>query len=164
MVLAFGDLFQLKPVQGRPPFEKPQNDQYAIFHMLEPRWELLQFLNLIENHRQEKDRDFADMLNRIRVVEKGKLTDEHVALLQTRVRPEGHKDLKNASIIIVCTRKKCSAMNKKYIDSLEGETVNIKAVTIEKFQSSICQLIYRLMALLVKQGLRTSSPSKSEPK
>ena len=90
MVLAFGDMFQLKPVQGRAPFAEPQNEQYAITHMLEPRWELLQVLNLIENHRQGEDREFADLLNRIRVVEKGQLTDEDVALLQTRVRPEGH--------------------------------------------------------------------------
>jgi len=57
-----------------------------------------------------------------------------VALLQTRVRPEGHEDLKNASINIVCTRKKCAAMNKKYIDSLEGEAVTIKAVHYRKTQ------------------------------
>ena len=108
-------MFQLKPVQGRAPFSEPQNAQYAITHMLEPRWELLEVLTLIENHRQGEDRDFANLLNRIRVVEKGRMTEEDVALLQTRVRPEGHEDLNNASINIVCTRKKCAAMNKKYI-------------------------------------------------
>ena len=134
MVLAFGDMFQLKPVQGRPGFSEPQNAQYAITHMLEPRWELLNVLNLIENHRQGEDREFADLLNRIRVVEKGEITDEDMAILQTRVRPEGHKDLKNASINIVCTRKKCATMNKKYIESLEGEACTISAVHYRKTQ------------------------------
>jgi ATP-dependent exoDNAse (exonuclease V) alpha subunit len=134
MVLAFGDMFQLKPVQGRAPFSEPQNAQYAITHMLEPRWELLEVLTLIENHRQGEDREFANLLNRIRVVEKGQMTAEDVALLQTRVRPEGHEDLNNASINIVCTRKKCAAMNKKYIEALDGVAVTVKAVHYRKTQ------------------------------
>ena len=55
-------------------------------------------------------------------------SDGDLALLRTRVRPEGHIDLENASINIVCTRKKCANMNKKYIDTLKGEPVVIKAV------------------------------------
>ena len=46
------------------------NAQYAITHMLDPRWELLKVLTLIENHRQGEDRQFANLLNRIRVFEK----------------------------------------------------------------------------------------------
>ena len=102
--------------------------------MLDPRWELLEVLTLIENHRQGEDREFANLLNRIRVVEKGQMTEEDVALLQTRVRPEGHEDLKNASINIVCTRKKCASMNKKYIEALDGEAVTVKAVHYRKTQ------------------------------
>ena len=105
MVMAFGDIFQLPPVLGRAPFREPQDSQYAMTHVIEPRWELLKVINLEENHRQGKDREFADVLNRVRIVEKGKLSEEDLALLRTRVRPEGHKDLENASINIVCTRK-----------------------------------------------------------
>ena len=128
MVMAFGDAFQLPPVLGRAPFREPQDTQYAMTHVIEPRWELLRVINLEENHRQGEDKEFADVLNRVRVVEKGKMLDKDIALLMTRVRPEGHKDLEEASINIVCTRKKCAAMNKKYIEHLEGEATVIKAV------------------------------------
>ena len=136
MVLAFGDMFQLKPVLGGHVFMKPKNPQFHVTHAVEPRWPLLEVLNLTENHRQGADREFADCLNRVQEVEQGKLTAEDRALLGTRVRPEGHADLKGASINIVCTKKKCSEMNTKYINALEGEAVIIKAINYKSTQKN----------------------------
>ena len=52
-------------------------------------------LNLEINHRQGEDRVYAEMLNRIRV---GKMTEEDIAKLKTRVRPKNHPDLKEISL------------------------------------------------------------------
>ena len=93
-------------------------------------------LNLTENHRQGADKEFADCLNRVREVEQGKLTEEDKALLETRVRPEGHEDLKAASINIVCTKKKCAEMNSEYINNLKGEAVTINAIHYRRTQKN----------------------------
>ena len=34
---------------------------------MQPPWELFTVVTLEENHRQEKDRDYADLLNRMRL-------------------------------------------------------------------------------------------------
>ena len=76
------------------------------------------------NHRQGNDRPYAELLNRVRV---GKQTKEDIALLETRVRPKNHPDLKTASLFIVCKRKDCAEMNIQYLNSLGGELVIIQA-------------------------------------
>ena len=51
------------------------------------------------NHRQGKDKAYAELLNRVRV---GKQTKEDMKLLRTRVRPEHHPDIKmQVSILYV---------------------------------------------------------------
>ena len=68
---------------GSFPFEKPKNKEFhATFH-LNNRWEMFKVLNLEKNHRQGKDKAYADILNRIRV---GKMTEEDVLFLKQRVR------------------------------------------------------------------------------
>ena len=111
LIAAFGDIFQLKPVCGRYIFAKPANTAYHICYRLDNRWEMLQVINLKTNHRQGEDRDFADLLNRIRVVEKGNLSQEDINTLQARVRPINHPDIKAASLNVVCTLKKGHQMN-----------------------------------------------------
>ena len=70
-----------------------------------PRWKMLKVLNLELNHRQGNDKQYADILNRIR---EGKQTKDDINILEKRVRPFGHPDLKEVSLYIVCTKKACS--------------------------------------------------------
>ena len=65
--MVFGDILQLRPVLGSFPFEKPKNQEFHATFQLNNRWEMFQVLHLEVNHRQGKDKGFADMLNRIRV-------------------------------------------------------------------------------------------------
>jgi exonuclease III len=81
-------------------------------------------LNLEINHRQGEDKVYAEMLNRIRV---GKMTEEDIAKLKTRVRPKNHPDLKGISLYIVPTRKACAKFNGEYLNSIEGEEIELKA-------------------------------------
>ena len=90
-LFCFGDILQLKPVCGRYIFDTPQNPSYYLTFQLESLWHKLSVLNLEINHRQGKDRDYAEMLNRVR---EGIQTKEDIEKLKERIRPLGHKDLK----------------------------------------------------------------------
>jgi hypothetical protein len=99
-ILDLGDILQLRPVLGTYPFEKPKNPEFhATFH-LQNRWEMFSVLNLEVNHRQGKDKPYAEILNRIRI---GQMTEEDINKLKTRVRPQNHPDLKKVSLYIVPT-------------------------------------------------------------
>ena len=108
----------------------------SLTQAIDLRWQLLQVLNLTKNHCQGTDNEFADCLRRVREVEQGKLNDEDKALLETRVQPKGHEDLKAASIIIVCTEKKCAEMSLEYINNLKGEIVAINAINYRTTQKN----------------------------
>ena len=82
-VIAFGDMMQLKPCMGRYICQEPMNPEFKTTYALASRWEMFQAIVLEKNHRQGKDKNYADLLNRIRV---GKHTNEDIATLRTRVR------------------------------------------------------------------------------
>ena len=65
-IFCFRDLLQLQPVCGKFIFDIPQNSNYYLTHSLMPRWKMLKVLNLELNHRQGEDKQYADMLSRIR--------------------------------------------------------------------------------------------------
>ena len=77
-------------------------------------------------------------MNRIRI---DKHSIEDIELLETRIRPEGHPDLSNASLHIVCKRHQCEKRNMKYIDSLEGQLYKIRAVNHHSTQKNYKPLI-----------------------
>ena len=89
-VFVFGDLLQLKPCQARFIFEEPRCTDYHLGFYSAPLWQSFQVINLVENHRQEGDRDYANLLNRIRI---GQVTQDDLDILRTRIRPKGHADL-----------------------------------------------------------------------
>ena len=123
-ILAFGDILQLKPVLGNFPFEKPRNQEFHCTFQLQNRWQMFKIINLEINHRQGEDKEFAEILNRIRI---GKITEEDTNKLMTRVRPRNHPDLKNVSLYVVPIRKLSSKYNAEYLDSLQGDIVISKA-------------------------------------
>ena len=84
---------------------------------------MFKVINLEINHRQGNDKDYAEMLNRIRV---GSMTSEDIAKLRTRVRPKGHPDLRDVQLNIVPTRKSCSNYS-EYINSVTGDEIILKA-------------------------------------
>ena len=91
-------MFTLKPVRGSYIFAAPNCPDYKLAYGdgTDSLWKSFSVINLEENHRQGKDRIYADMLNRIRV---GKQTQEDIEILRSRVRPKDHQDLKGAVFI-----------------------------------------------------------------
>ena len=79
-IFCFGDLLQLQPVAGKFIFDLPQSSAYYLTHSLMPRWRMQRVINLELNHRQGNDKQYGDILNRLRV---GKQTVEDIEKLET---------------------------------------------------------------------------------
>ena len=89
-------------------------------------------VNLEENHRQGKDKDYADMLNRMRV---GKHTKEDIDTLRGRVRKRGHKDLKDVLFISAKVRP-VTNFNETALKKLSGKNYKSKATHIQAMAKS----------------------------
>jgi DNA replication protein DnaC len=89
-IFVLGDLMQMCPISGRFIFLEPRNIQFFLTSEMDPLWSKFECINLEINHRQGEDKDYADMLNRIRV---GKQTSEDIQKLKERVRNEDHEDV-----------------------------------------------------------------------
>ena len=123
----FGDIMQLKPVQAKYIWCEPYSREYHEAFHLQSYWELFTVISLVENHRQQKDAEYANILNRIRVAEKGKMTEEDLTALQVSVRPEGHADLRGA-LVIGSTHAVVNKHNDLRLKELKTPLVTIEAV------------------------------------
>ena len=126
-VIVLGDLMQMSPVTGRYIFLEPRDKQFALTNTIDPLWQKFSCLNLEENHRQGEDKEYADMLNRIRV---GKQTQEDIEKLKERVRDKNHKDILEAqdSLFIFGTNKRVNEHNQKRLKQLDGHEYLIPAI------------------------------------
>ena len=128
-VICFGDLMQLRPIQGKFIFEEPKNTaDFSEAHLLDPRWRMFDSVILEKNHRQGADGAYADLLNKIRI---GAQTDEDLAPLMERVRPLGHKDLEDVEVWISGKRDTCAKLNQKFMSKISGSNIAIlKAIHV----------------------------------
>ena len=123
-ILLFGDVMQLRPVMGRYIWCQPQNEAFLQAYIVKPHWEKFQVVSLTENHRQEEDAIFADILNRVRV---GEQTEDDLNILEDTVRPKNHPDLKG-SLMIACKNKDVYKHNHKCLEQINNDLFIIKAV------------------------------------
>ena len=139
-IFCFGDILQLQPVCGKFIFDRPSNPSFYLTFELDSRWQKFDILNLEINHRQGKDKEYADMLNRVR---EGKQTDADIEKLKERIRPYGHSDLDGISLYIVCKKRECAKINRNYIDNLPGNEILMQATHFhkaqKKYKPSICK-------------------------
>ena len=98
---------QLRPIKARYIFELRKCIDYHVAYFSGTHWQSFKAINLVENHRQGKDKKYAEVLNRIRL---GELTDEDAKLLESRIRPEGHKDLEGL-MFISCANAEVNMFN-----------------------------------------------------
>ena len=137
-IIVFGDMMQLRPCLGRFICEEPKNPEFQITHRLMARWQMFKCILLTKNHRQGKDKTYADLLNRVRV---GVHTNEDLDLLRSRIRSANHEDIKNVDMFIGCKRKDVAERNIQYLARLKGKLERMKAVhhtaTKKKFKPKI---------------------------
>ena len=92
---------------------------------MQPPWELFTVVTLEENHRQEKDRDYADLLNRMRL---GEHTEDDLSKLQTRVRPENHPDVGGKdTLVIAATHEIVNHHNDSCLSQMASELLQVEA-------------------------------------
>ena len=136
-VFVFGDIMQLRPVQGRYIWAKPQNPDFHQAFSVKSHWEQFEVVSLVENHRQEDDKEYANILNRIRV---GEITDCDMKILQERVRSTDHPDLQGATVI-ACQHIAVNKHNSLSMQQIDSELIEIQAInthdTIPNFRPKI---------------------------
>ena len=93
---------------------------------------------LAKNHRQGKDKQFAEMLNRICV---GKQTEEDLKRLKARVKPENHPEITTNSTKICSTREEAAEFNTKRLNSIPGKLYNIEAKHMCKMKKNYQPMI-----------------------
>ena len=123
-LFVFGDVMQLKPVKGVYIWCQPKCQDYLHAFLTQSHWERFAVINLLENHRQEGDAQYADILNRIRL---GETSEEGIQILRERVRPEGHPDLKGATVI-ASTHAVVNKFNRQYLQQIKTELFEIEAI------------------------------------
>ena len=123
-LFVFGDVMQLKPVKGVYIWCQPINKEYHQAYQVQPHWERFAVISLIENHRQQGDSQYADILNRIRV---GESTEDDMAFLNQRVRAEGHTDIKGATVI-ACKHVAVNKYNRLGMEQINSELFEIDAI------------------------------------
>ena len=130
-IFVLGDLMQMCPISGRYIFLDPRNEQFLLTHELDPLWKKFQCINLEINHRQGEDKDYAEMLNRIRI---GNETQDDINKLKERVRDSNHQDIRKEkdALFIYGTNKKVNHMNNKRLKALSGEEHTVMAICYHK--------------------------------
>ena len=87
-VILFGDLLQLKPIDSRFFFEEPSHVNHRELFKKYSIIDTFRIISLQQNHRQEKDIPFQNLLNELRFKDKASsLSTENLNLLLSRVRP-----------------------------------------------------------------------------
>ena len=133
-VYLLGDPAQLKPVMGSYVFAAPNCQDYILAYGdgSESLWRSFSVINLEENHRQGSDKEYANMLNRIRMA---KQTNQDLDVLKERVRKKGHKDLKD-SLFITAKKEPVAKYNEIQVCKLPGQLYISKATHIQTMSKS----------------------------
>ena len=136
-IIMFGDIMQLPPVQGKYIFQPPSS--YPIINDVTTGtlWNLFDIINLTYNHRQGNEKEYANLLNRIRLNQQ---TMSDMIMLQTRIRPIDHLDVQTITHI-KCTKACVKHYNDKRLNIMQGDLFTIKAQyfcdTSNKYQPRI---------------------------
>ena len=132
-VFLFGDILQLRPVLARYIFEEPTSERLKLFFSISSLWSKFKVILLRTNHRQGEDREYAEVLNRIRI---GEFTDEDVKTLETRVRKLNDPDIPKSALVVTCTNKEVNRINEERLEAVEGQEFVHEAITRRNTQKN----------------------------
>ena len=122
-IFLFGDILQLRPVQSKYIFEEPLSENFKLAYHMEPLWKKFDIVFLITNHRQGEDREYAEILNRIRV---GDIQQKDLDKLNERV--VSMQDVPKDALIISCKNKTVNLINEQKLSEIEGQEYTVEAV------------------------------------
>ncbi|XP_052403776.1 uncharacterized protein LOC127950661 [Carassius gibelio] len=121
-VIAVGDFYQLSPVKGKPLYTEPVNSVNL--------WEThFSFVELTEIMRQ-KDKEFAELLNRLRSRKKNEpMREDDVTMLKKCETGDGDE---STDIHIYATNSEVDVHNIHMLHKLCSDTVTVKAQDFER--------------------------------
>ena len=134
-VIFLGDLAQIKPPMARHVFQSPSNPKSKLLHDVDNLWHKFEVITLKTNHRQGEDREYADLLNRIRVA-KVQPSEEDIDVLKTRVFPRDSNALPDDALLVSGTNKIVNKVNEYKLNKLPGELIELKAAVYSNTRGS----------------------------
>ena len=151
-VFLFGDIMQLRPVLAKYIFEEPLGDKFKLSFFADSLWTKFDVILLLQNHRQNDDKTYADLLNRVRV---GKATKEDEALLQTRVKGNTDPDLPPRGLRVMLTNANVNAFNERRLAEVAGREYVNEAIVFTKTQAHFNATLEKTGAIMGTQLQRT---------
>ena len=124
-VFVLGDLLQIRPTLGSFVFDAPRDKRLQLFYAVEDLWKKFDVVNLKTNHRQGDDKQYADLLNRVRIGEETKTDIEN---LKTRVFPKDDQRIPKEALYISGTNKEVNRMNALRLNKVNGEMETFIAI------------------------------------
>ena len=119
-ILAVGDLCQLPPIREKPVFENYKNDGYNLCHP----WHVFKMIELIEVMRQNDDKEFTNLLNRIRTASQ---SQDDIKCLQSKLVSSDDNYPTNA-LHIWAENKPVDEHNTKHLQNLPAPLFVLKTV------------------------------------
>ena len=180
-ILLFGDLLQLKPVQAKWIFEPPHGERFKASYAFRSLWDMFESYELSFNHRQGEDKEYGDLLNRLRWLpalttdekkelkglspeEKTKrdnrLSEEDKKLLASRVTDEKPEN----AIYVFGKTVPVRDFNEKKLGRLKGDTEVMEAMNRNSYQKNFTPKVEKsgivhntplMQTLKMKKGAKT---------
>ena len=122
-VILAGDLPQLRPINGSWIFEPPRGERNKDAYEVYSLWDLFEPLELTFNHRQGSDKEYADLLNRVRI---GAHTKEDEMILKSRLSDE----LPDDALYVYGKNAPVRQRNEEYLAKLDGDMEVFKATNV----------------------------------
>ena len=123
-VVVFGDIMQIRPVQGTHVFGKiTKNTNMQFEQSLRNLWHQFSVIVLKTNHRQGEDKEYADILNRLRV---GIYAAEDEELLKKKVRPYDDS-IPETALIVAGSNADVNNYNTSKLNKVDGDLIQCTA-------------------------------------
>ena len=84
---------------------------------LESLWRKFDVILLKTNHRQGEDKEYAEILNRIRV---GEINSSDIEKLNERVRKENDPSIPNNALVVTCKNVAVNIINEKKLAEIDN--------------------------------------------
>ena len=131
-VFLFGDILQLRPVMANYIFEDPSSEAFLLVYLISSLWKQFGVVILTHNHRQEEDKLYADILNRVRI---GEVNEEDIKLLETRVRQLNHPDIPKDALVVTCINSEVNKINEERLQMINEKLYFFEAINKSSTQN-----------------------------
>ena len=131
-VYIFGDPLQLQPIRAKFPWNEPYDEKHKNAHALSPLWNLFQPILLRTNHRQGRDLEYSNLLEKIRT---GQADEEEFEILRKQIFKKGDKRIPSTCVSVFSSNAQVNAKNAQILESIEGVEYTIEMIIRHNIKS-----------------------------